>query len=333
MFISLIIIKKVTILGDYDRYIDENITKIFSKNLLDILFNRTLLTDIFVGGMRKILFGSKMLTSIFFNLLSTYGIIFFLRTIEWNKYILIFLLLPSFNIWSSYPSKESIVIFSSGIVMGNLIQLFKNKKVKSKKLFFLGIYLLMLYKIQYIPSIIVFSLYLFFLIKRKKQIRVLFYMIYFILSLLLLYLSRDIIDNFLKTFYLHFYVNLETFRNKDIFLEKYGFYKNMIYGMFISVWGPGIRELNMGIIKILSYLESMVLLLMVIYKMLMIKVNKEKIFILFNCSFLLFLAQYPFGVFNAGTAVRYRTNLYIIFLAFFYVLVLKDTLLKKIRIK
>lgn len=77
MFISLIVINKVTILGDYDRYINENITKIFSKNLLDILFNRTLLTDIFVGGMRRILFGSKMLTNIFFNLLSTYGIIFF----------------------------------------------------------------------------------------------------------------------------------------------------------------------------------------------------------------------------------------------------------------
>lgn len=235
MFISLIVINKVTILGDYDRYINENITKIFSKNLLDILFNRTLLTDIFVGGMRRILFGSKMLTNIFFNLLSTYGIIFFLRAIEWNKYILIFLLLPSFNIWSSYPSKESIVIFSSGIVMGNLIQLFKNKKVKSKKVFFLSIYLLMLYKIQYIPSIIVFSLYLFFLIKRKKQIRVLFYMIYFILSLLLLYLLREKIDIFLKNFHLNFATTKETFRNQNIFQEQYGFYKNMIYGMFISV--------------------------------------------------------------------------------------------------
>lgn len=325
MFISLIAISKITILGDYNRYSNSDVIEIFQKNLSDILFNRTFLTDIFVGGIRKILFGSEILTSIFFNLLSTYGIIYFLRAIDWNKCILIFLLLPSFNIWSSYPSKENIVIFSSGIVMGNLIQLFKNKKVKNKKIFFLSVYLLIVYKIQYMPSIIIFSLYLFFLIKKKKQIRILFYMIYLILSFLLLYLLREKIDMFLKNFHLNFFTIKETFRNQNIFQERYGFYKNMVYGMFISVWGPGIRELNMGNIKILSYLESMLIFLMVIYKMLMIKVNKEKIFVLFNCLFWLFLAQYPFGVFNAGAAVRYRTNLYIIFLTFFYIFILKDS--------
>ncbi|MFV0580212.1 MAG: hypothetical protein ACK5NU_16320 [Fusobacterium ulcerans] len=99
----------------------------------------------------------------------------------------------------------------------------------------------------------------------------------------------------------------------------------MIYGMFISIWGPNIKEAFRGLLQMFSFLESGALLGIITWNILKKKKSFENIFLFFNCLFWLFFAQYPFGIFNAGAAVRYRTNLYIIFLTFFYVFILKDS--------
>lgn len=332
MAISLIIISKLTILGDYNRHLYSNMDNLLTIYKMKIFYNSTMIT-IFSAGIIKFFLKNEFITNLFFNLLSSYGIIFFLKETRFNKIIYFLLLFPSFTIWSSYISKENIVVFSSGILMGNLLRIYNNQRIKNKFLFMISIYLLFIYKPQYFASIFIFIIYFFMQKKIKKRLRAIVYLIYIAISIITLYLLRDIIDNFLKTFYLHFYVNLETFRNKDIFLEKYGFYKNMIYGMFISIWGPNIKEAFRGVLQMFSFLESGILLLIVVWNILRKKNSFEKIFLFFNCVFWLFLAQYPFGVFNAGAAVRYRTNLYIIFLAFFYIFILKDPLLRKIRRK
>ncbi|WP_294667743.1 hypothetical protein [uncultured Fusobacterium sp.] len=217
--------------------------------------------------------------------------------------------------------------------MGNLLRIYNSQRIKNKFLFLMSVYLMVIFKPQYLASIFILVIYFFMRKKIKKGLRVILYLIYISISIITLYLLKDRIDNFLKTFYLHFYFNLETFRNKDIFLEKYGFYKNMIYGMFISIWGPNIKEAFRGILQMFSFLESGILLGIIIWNVLKKKNSFENIFLFFNCLFWLFLAQYPFGIFNAGAAVRYRTNLYIIFLAFFYVFILKESLFRKIRRK
>ncbi len=332
MLISLIIISKFTILGDYNRHMYSDMSNLLKIYKIKIFYNSTMIT-IFSAGIVKFFLKNEFITNLFFNLLSSYGIIFFLKETKFNKIVYFLLLFPSFTIWSSYISKENIVVFSSGILMGNLLRIYNSQRIKNKFLFLMSVYLMVIFKPQYLASIFILVIYFFMRKKIKKGLRVILYLIYISISIITLYLLKDRIDNFLKTFYLHFYFNLETFRNKDIFLEKYGFYKNMIYGMFISIWGPNIKEAFRGILQMFSFLESGILLGIIIWNVLKKKNSFENIFLFFNCLFWLFLAQYPFGIFNAGAAVRYRTNLYIIFLAFFYVFILKESLFRKIRRK
>ena len=324
---SLFVISKITILGDYRRYILGDPKLVIRTDGLHFILNSTSLTEFLVGSMRKICLENEIITSLIFNVIGSFGIIYFLKSILWNRIVCFLLFAPSFLIWSSYPSKELLVVLAAGLIMGNLVKLYEEKKrvKKDKILFILGLFLMYIYKKQYLICILFLVIYIRLRKKIKFNLRIVIYLSYFILLISVFYLYRDKIDFLLKDFHLHFdYGSKETERNLFIFREKYGFFKNMIYGMFISFFGPSLFEIKQGGLKLLAFIESLVIIGSVIYSTIkMKKKSLEQFFLFFNGVFLLLLPQYPFGIFNSGSAIRYRANLYIIFLGMLYIFILK----------
>lgn len=168
MLISLIIISKITILGDYNRHMYSNMSNLIKIYKVKIFSNSTMIT-IFSAGIIKFFLKNEFITNLFFNLLSSYGIIFFLKETKYNRIIYFLLLFPSFTIWSSYISKENIVVFSSGILMGNLLRIYNNQRIEKKFLFLMSVYLMFIFKPQYFASIFIFVIYFFIRKKIKKD--------------------------------------------------------------------------------------------------------------------------------------------------------------------
>lgn len=330
---SLIVINKLTTLGDYERYINGNPMTILNEYGYNFIFNGTVSTEFLVGVVRQLCLGNSIVTSIIFNFLGSLGIVYFLKSVHWNKIIYLLILFPSFSIWSSYPSKELMTVLATGFVMGNLVKIYEEKKKSKidKILLLLGLFILYVYKKQYLICILFLIIYTNLRKKIKFNFRTITYWVYLISIIMTLYLLREKIDTFFRTFHLHFdYGSEGTVRNIFIFREKYGFYKNMLYGMFISFFGPSLFEVKQGGLKLLSFLESSIIIGVVLYSIIKMKTkNIERLFLFFNGIFLLLLPQYPFGIFNSGSAIRYRTNLYIIFLGVFYIFILKRFNLKK----
>lgn len=334
-FFSLNVISKLTILGDYKRYINGNPLQIFYKNHLNFIFDSTLLTDFLVGGTKNLFFGSEILTSIFFNLIGSCGIIYFLNCVSWNRIMYFFILLPSFTIWSSYPSKEVISVFSTGIIMGNIIKIFNDekRKIKDNISLCLSFFLLFIYKKQYLIVIIFLLIYWFLKDKINFKTRIIIYILYLISLVIIFYILRDKIDFFFKNFHDHFnYGSEKTVRNLTFFEEKYGFYKHMLYGVFICFFGPSIWEIQQGGLKLFSFIESSMIITILCYLITKSK-NKsaENLFLVLNSLFLLLLPQYPFGIFNSGSAIRYRTNLWLIFLGIVYIFIINKKNVKIIK--
>lgn len=326
--LTLFFISKLTILGDFGRYIAGDPVKIIESNGSKFILNSTVLTEFLVGSVKKICLGNSILTSLLFNLIGSCGIVYFFKSTSSNKIIFTLLLFPSFTIWSSYPSKELLSVLATSLIMGNLIKIYENRRRSKidKILLLLGLFLTYVYKKQYLICILFLGIYIYFRKKIKFNFRCMIYFIYLGIVITILYLFRDKIDIFLRNFHLHFdYGSKETVRNLFIFREKYGFFKNVLYGMFISFFGPSLFEIKQGGLKASAFIESLIIIGITVYSIIQSKKKSlEQLFLFFNGMVLLLLPQYPFGVFNSGSAIRYRTNLYIIFLGLLYIFVLRN---------
>ena len=312
MFFSLKVISKLTILGDYKRYV--------TKNFFDIINNFYMssgyFTDLVFSFTRLVLKNNLFLTNLLFCILSTYSILFFLKKINYERSILFLLLFPSFNIWSSYLSKEILYVILTGFFLGLYIDILKNLKFsKNKKILYIFLFVgILIMKKQYIIFWLLMIEYLvlkkFFKIKMKNIN--FFYGIQLILFILILYILKDKIDIFFKNFSIHFDSGNSS-KNLDYFTEKYGFFKHIFYGIYISIQGVDIKELlGRNIIKIFSFIESSIILFYLIFKFFKEKFYKKYYYLLPILNLL--IIQYPFSIFNSGSAIRYRTNIYLIIL-------------------
>lgn len=317
MFFSLKVVSKLTILGDYKRYA--------TKNFFDVINNFYMTSgyfaDLVFSFTRLMLKGNLILTNLLFCMLSTYSILFLLKRINYKKEILFLLLFPSFNIWSTYISKEVLYIILTGFFLGLYIDILENLKLsKKKKILFIFLFIgILIMKKQYIIFWLLMIEYL--ILKKFFRIKIkninIFYVIQSILFILVLCILKNEIDIFFKNFSIHFDGGGSS-RNLNYFNEKYGFFKHLFYGFYISIQGVSVSELvNGSIIKIISFIESIIILVYLCKKFLKNKIYYKFYFLLPVINIL--LIQYPFAIFNSGTAIRYRTNIYLILLFLPYI--------------
>jgi len=316
MILAIVVYSKLTTLGDTKRYLEGQIL-----SPQEWLFSSTLMMDALAGGASLIL--GPIFGNLPFVFLSTYGIYFAVKRLELSKKELIFLLLllslPNFGIWTSVASKESVAVFFMGIILGFVIDILKG----NKKNFFLTViafYLCVLFKPQYLIGISALIIYV--VIAKGlslKGVGKLFLLgLFFFFSFLSLYFFRNEIDILSLTIIPHFDPEASSTRENTIWINDFDVFWNAPYGMFIAFFGPTFSEAMARPIVMITFIESVFILILFCVTLLYIFVISVKSYrlniflvsIFLAPSLWLLFVHYPFGVLNPGSAIRYRQNFY-----------------------
>ena len=96
--------------------------------------------------------------------------------------------------------------------------------------------------------------------------------------------------------------------------------------MVMGLWGPTVRETRISILHLFTFTESLFLfafLLVFIKKtvyvfLMQMKLQYRRLFIVLNTLFWILFAQYIQGILNPGSAIRYRTNFYMLMVCLLY---------------
>jgi hypothetical protein len=314
VFFAVFVFSKITSLGDSNRYLASSLyIKINSTALMDF-------SGFFAGqlpipfshfpAMLLSFFGIKYLIETLskFNLCNTYKDRFFL---------FLLLSMPSVGVWSSIHSKESVGVFFMSIITAFIIKVNLQKILLPNKLELMAIILCGLFKPQYLISII--NIYLFLVISRKFNIKSIgqlsLVLLAITIQIYILYRFQPIIDLLSFQMFNHFDSDTALSTRDNLFFENGDFYKHAPYGMFIGFFGPTFQEALTSPSKLLAFIESSILVLIIftyisssMRRMFSLKFNVSVFTLLLLTFFWILFVHYPFGVFNPGAAIRYRTN-------------------------
>ncbi|CAM3980364.1 hypothetical protein CWB85_20690 [Pseudoalteromonas sp. S1727] len=321
IFIAEFGYSKVSQLGDSHRYLESTLT--FSAS---VLYSSTALME-FTGAIVKYL--QPPLYHFPAMILSFIGVVISFNALKkrdvfrnkWLLYIFILLnLMPSYLIWTSIHSKEAIATLFMSYFAVLLINMIDKREKVSKVLLLFFCYLLLIFKPQYFVAIISVAIYLYLLIKFRLNayLSILLFLCIFIVQFALLVSVSEYIDLVTLNMYSHFDPeNAKSTRENIYFVNEGDFFRGMLHGMFLSFWGPTINETITRPVWAVFFLESLVIMLVFvflyfgqIYKLLSYKFNFIAFGVLFFSLFWLLLVHYPFGIFNPGSAIRYRQNFY-----------------------
>lgn len=238
---------------------------------------------------------------------------------SYNDRVLFFLIfsLPSIGVWTSIHSKEAVGVFFTSILSGFLCSFVVSKKLfinkRSISVLFLSLYLMLIFKVQYFIGF--FSIFSFVYFRNKFNLRpsvlllVLIFMV--VLQVVVLYVFQPIVDYYSFQMHAHFDSDVAKSTRPNIFLSEGDFYRNAFSGMIIAFVGPTITESVSSFAKMFAFIESIILCTLfspVIYKVFKGRLNITHVaIVIFLVGWLLFM-HYPFGIFNPGSALRYRNN-------------------------
>lgn len=338
MILAISVISKVTTLGDTFDYFYLN--KPQYGTLKELLLNSTFYMNII--GHNLYLITGKFIANVPFIFLSVYGIYYPLKKIKHSSKQLIFILgilsLPSFGIWTSICSKESVGVFFMGILLGYCIDLIERNRKKPSLLEFVAFFLLLIFKTQYLPAIL--SIIIFASISNlfslKKVGKSIVFFVGFIILLIIFYIIRDYAQILSEIMPAHFSQKSNSTRENIFWIYEYDIYYYALKGMYISFMGPTINEALNNTIQLFVFIESYIILFFFIVFLIRVfikeKINLYLLYLLITPLFLLLIAHYPFGIFNPGSAVRYRENFYAFLVIYFFYLFIKDKTLNNKRI-
>ena len=317
--------------GDVPFYMYAEPSALFREYGISLFSDASAISQLIIGFVFTLL-KSEFMTHLVLTWLSFYGIKVFLDSIpdkndRYFKILLGIFFLPGFNVWSSVAGKETIIIFAMGIICAQIIRYFNNEKIKLNMLFFTALYLVFVIKMQYIPAVLQIFLYIF--IRKNIKISVKSDLILlaavFAVNILLIYLMKDIFSDYSLSLHKYYRSSSRSTRPR-FFVEQYDFFRKMPGLMPMAMWGPTLAESKISKMHLFSFAESAALFLMLSYFLIdsvctffrNLKKYYQWLFLFIISTGWLFIAQYIQGVMNAGAAVRYRTNLVLIFSALCY---------------
>lgn len=325
MFLAVFVYSKFTVLGDTARYIDAGGGYLESN----FLYNSTSMMDT-LGHTFSILFGT-LFANFPFVLISFYGVYYSVSRLSLNKnqliLVLFFLSFPSFGVWTSIVSKEAIGVFYMGIILGCIFDYLKKRPVNKKMLFF-AFYLCLIFKPQYMIGL--FSLGVYVFVSKWLSLsafgKFILFMLFFILSFLMLYLMRDEINALSFLMSANFDPNARSTRDNTFWVVKNDVFWHAPYGMYIAFFGPTINEAKNSFSHLFAWLESFSIVICFAIACLrlalsVLRTGKLNIYLMglfFTATLWILFVQYPFGALNPGAAIRYRESFYAFLVVLFY---------------
>jgi hypothetical protein len=295
-----LVVARLTPLGDTPAY--------HSGQIQLNLTNSNAITESLGGIFRLVVGGSPILIDICYQTLAFVGIYKLLMAVEpvIRRRLAIFLLLPSFNLWSSVASKESVIVLLMCIICSYIVDLYYNRG-KLNILHIISIYLLYVYKPHYMAAI-VFILYVSVLAKNIKQ-KAFFVILSGSISLIPLYIYKDRINQLSMAITEHF-VGFGGSSRDAYWIDTYDIFWKAPYGMFQAFFGPTVSEAASGILHMASFIESTIIFSL-LFMFLARELPRLPVYLFTLGVFTLFwilFTNYPLGILNPGSAIRYRTG-------------------------
>ena len=329
LFFAIFIYAKLTTLGDTERYLTASLSSISPM----MFINSTTMMDS-IGSVLGLLGGSNVLTNLPATLISYFTIKWAIDKFEFRKYInnyllFVILCLPNFCVWTGVFSKEMVgLVFSS--ILGTLFLDFLDGKYKMQKKHWFAIYLCLIFKPQYFPFIFQGFVMVYIMNKYIKTAKWKMFFGCFVIfcNLAVLYLISDIVNQYADIMYMHFDDPNANSTRENIWTEKNDFFYEAPRDMFVAFFGPTICEMMNNPTHLLAGIESIIILILFLilgFRLIIRCMNSYKLNVTIFFSYFVVitgiaLLHYPFGIFNPGSAIRYRTNFFFLFvLMFLYV--------------
>lgn len=266
----------------------------------------------FLGG------GNPILINIGFQAIAFIGLWRMLDALDPDirKYCAVLVMLPSFTVWSSIASKEAIVVFLVGMLARYVIDIYRGRG-RTRIHHVIWFMLLYVFKPQFAPAVL-FLIGVPMVARWSRQPAAIAVGAA-VISLLPLYLLRDTIDRYVLRVVSSVYAEPGgSTRNDRIIAAPYDFFANAPQGMFRAFVGPTWSEASTGVLHLLSFAESLLILCLILLYVVprLPRLPAYLGIVSFFTVFWVLLANYPLGIANPGTAVRYRTDwLLLVFLA------------------
>ena len=287
-----------------------------------------------------------------FSLFSALGLIWFVRAYNPKWYILFILLFPTSMIWTSIISKESIYYLFFSILLILWIKIIHNEfKVKHLFALIISILVCMIFRPHYLVCI-VWIYWVAIILNNIKNYKLILFGTYFLILGMVLFIVffGNYIDSFFGTnlfdlkfrafssisydarssrfiefgFTRDFLEQLKIFGQKETFLQIDSkmnplFFTGFIYGII----GPLYEEVINRFEFIPFFIEGVIIMsfpIIIFIRMLIIQKNifnninfLNYVYGLFPAIILVMIVHAFFGLFNPGTAVRWRINFELIF--------------------
>lgn len=266
------------------------------------------------GSLSAFVGGNAVLLNIGFQAIACAGLIYLLMGVPPGprRFLAVLLMFPSFTVWSSIVSKEAIVVFLVCVLGRYLIDIY-NGVQRSIPFHILVVapvlLLLFVFKPHFIPAILfAIAVPKIATMTRQPTTVAIFAAMATICAL---YVLRDPIDQFVLKTYRGIASEPGASNREGAFLvDAYDTYARAPLGMVRAFIGPTLSEAGSGVLHLASFVESIVIVVLLAgYAAL--RLPRVPVYMgvvsLFTIFWVMF-ANYPLGLANPGTAVRYRTD-------------------------
>lgn len=305
-FFAVLVFARFTSLGDTGDYLKGEYLE--RNNLASTAYLMSLIGAV-LGNIGSFIFSL---------ILSVWGMVYLLNKADFSaenvRLAFVLMALPSFGVWTSILSKEVFVLFSFCLCTGGLIDLLKHRRVFFSLLQLLGLALLTFIKPHYAVCIYLSALgIIVFRIGFRRELLLALLAPVLIVTLALAIHYIDLIYQYTQIIPIHFSVNGGSTRPNDVWVNKYDFFTYLPVGLPVSFIGPTLSETVAAPKMLPFFLEGIFLAgFVVLYSWRAVfchgYMNVLGLTLLFTFTFALLLSHYPFGLFNPGTAVRYRSG-------------------------
>jgi hypothetical protein len=334
-FYGIFIFGNLSPLGDSGTYLNSPIVIDYG-----LFRNNTLLTSTFTAVVKKI-FLFDIFVHLVFCLMSFGALKLVLDTLKFSQtktYILILLLsFPSFGMWTSVVSKEVLTCVFTCFNLVWIINLLRDEKLKYSiwiNLIFLYFTMVMRPSVGVGVALFIGALYFNKIVWINKYIRFLAMIFSIFSSAIIVYVLtiQYVQDSFIPLAEAYFdprYYSSTSTREFGFWKTASDLYSRAPYGIFLANLGPTFLESLKKPFFIPYFFEGVLFILINFYFVSTTFIShlwKEKIkgnfilFLIFGLFVILFI-NYPFQIYNPGSALRYRSSYYhivIILLFFFY---------------
>jgi hypothetical protein len=303
--------------ADFSEHVDK-LAQSSDSFGLEMVWFATRVTKI-IGGMFNLIFlGNPILINIGFQTIAFTGICVLLLSVEHEtrKRLAIFFLLPSFTLWSSIAAKEAIIVFGMCLTCAYIIRMFDGK-YDVKWYHFLGMAIVYIFKARFAPALMFIIIGTWFAsqIKQKGALAIMGAAF----SLVLMYIFRDAIDSLARTASGRLASDIGRSLRPQFLIDKYDTFTKMPEGIWLSFVGPTATEMKTSILHLFSFTESVVLVTILAYLFLsqFMRMPIYSFVVGIFTTFWILFTNFPVGVQNPGTAIRFRTDYVILIFTVF----------------